>query len=123
MKMNRRLFLTSGAVLLSLSLAGPSVTHAAKRIAATVKRYNPKINFSLEMMARNPLKVPCLTDKYWATFPQRSGRYLARALNWVKKHSQKLHNMDSMSQQRKAEFEQENFRTSIAYARDQLGMV
>ena len=28
--------------------------------------------------------VPCLTEKYWATFPQRNGVYLARALRMVR---------------------------------------
>jgi sugar phosphate isomerase/epimerase len=93
-----------------------------KRIAKTIRSHHPKINFCLEMMARNPLKIPCLTDKYWATFPNRSGRYLARALRWVEKNKQELHNMDGMSQAQKAEFEQENFRKSIAFARDKLGL-
>ncbi len=94
-----------------------------KRVTEAIRRYHPKINFSLEMMARNPLKIPCLTDRYWATFPNRSGGYLARALRWVEKNKQELHNMDGMSETQKAEFEQENFRKSIIYARDELGMV
>jgi len=32
-------------------------------------------------VVRDPLEVPCLTDKYWATFENRSGKYLARALS------------------------------------------
>ncbi len=94
-----------------------------KRITAMLKRCHPKINFTLEMMARNPLKIPCLTDRYWATMPHRSGRYLARSLNLVKAHGRKLHNLDPMTQPQKEEFELENFQTSIAYARDELGLV
>ena len=41
----------------------------------------PDVKFSLEMIVRDPLEVPCLTDKYWATFENRSGSYLARALS------------------------------------------
>ena len=94
-----------------------------KKAAAVLKRHNPKINFSLEMMSRNPLKVPCLTDKYWATFPHRSGRYLSRALAMVKQKGRKLHDMTDMSQQEKLDFERKNFDICVAYARDELGLV
>ena len=39
-----------------------------KRMADIIKRARPDVHFSLEMITRDPLKVPCLTDKYWATF-------------------------------------------------------
>jgi sugar phosphate isomerase/epimerase len=94
-----------------------------KRATATVKKHRPNTNLSLEMMSRNPLKVPCLTDKYWATFPDRSGRYLSRALALVKKRGRKLHDMTNMSQQEKEAFERKNFDISIDYARNELGLV
>ncbi|MFN7927865.1 MAG: TIM barrel protein [Blastocatellia bacterium] len=34
------------------------------RIISTVQKHNPKTKFSLEMMTRDPLKVPCLTKQY-----------------------------------------------------------
>ncbi len=33
--------------------------------------------FNLEMITRDPLKVPCLTDGYWVTFPDLPGRHVA----------------------------------------------
>jgi 3-oxoisoapionate decarboxylase len=54
------------------------------RIVATLLRANPDIVFNLEMATRDPLKVPCLTDGYWATFPERKATYLAAALARVK---------------------------------------
>jgi sugar phosphate isomerase/epimerase len=43
------------------------------RIVDAVRAANPKAKFSLEMITREPLEVPCLTDKYWVTFPDRPG--------------------------------------------------
>ena len=38
------------------------------------------------MITRDPLKVPCLTDRYWATFADLPGRHLARTLSLVRSH-------------------------------------
>jgi 3-oxoisoapionate decarboxylase len=54
------------------------------RIIATLRKANPAIVFNLEMATRDPLKVPCLTDVYWATFPERRASHLAPALECVK---------------------------------------
>jgi len=80
------------------------------------------VKFSLEMITRNPLKVPCLTEKYWASFPDRNGRYLARTLAWVRANRprQPLPNLDLLDQAGRLELEMENVRQSLAYARDKL---
>ena len=38
--------------------------------------------FSLELIMRDPLKVPCLTERYWATLPSVSGRELRERCDW-----------------------------------------
>jgi 3-oxoisoapionate decarboxylase len=58
------------------------------RMISFIKRTRPEVRMSLEMITRDPLLVPCLTDKYWITFPDRNGRYLARALQFVEKSTQ-----------------------------------
>ena len=57
------------------------------RMVEILRRAKPDIQFSLEMATRNPLKVPCLTARYWATFPQVPGRDLARILRYVRTHA------------------------------------
>ena len=52
-----------------------------QRIVATIRRARPDVRFSLEMITRDPLEVPCLTDKYWATFDEVNGAALARTLS------------------------------------------
>ena len=36
------------------------------------------------MITRDPLKVPCLTEGYWVTFPDLPGRHLAHTLSLVR---------------------------------------
>jgi 3-oxoisoapionate decarboxylase len=51
-----------------------------KRAVELLRRSRPKVTFSLEMITRDPLRVPCLTERYWATLPERHARYPARTL-------------------------------------------
>lgn len=59
------------------------------RIIGTLLKSNPKIRFSLEMATRDPLRVPCLTEPYWTTFPDRRGTHLESALARVTEHPPK----------------------------------
>ena len=38
------------------------------------------------MITRDPLSVPCITDRYWATFADLPARELARTLALVRAH-------------------------------------
>ncbi len=57
-----------------------------EKMCAILWKANPNIKMSLEMISRDPLKVPCLTDQYWVTFPDRNGLMLARTLRMVEAH-------------------------------------
>lgn len=96
-----------------------------KKIVAGVKSANPKAKFSLEMITRDPLRVPCLTDKYWITFPDRNGIYLARTLTMVNRESarlQPLPRFDKMSKESQLRAEEENVKYCLAYARQSLNL-
>jgi sugar phosphate isomerase/epimerase len=58
-------------------------------IVQTLRQANRDIRFNLEMMTRDPLVIPCMTDGYWATFADVPGRDLARTLAMVRKHARK----------------------------------
>ena len=49
-----------------------------------LRQANPRVRFQLEMITRDPLSIPCLTEKYWATLGRAPGRDLARTLARVK---------------------------------------
>ncbi len=88
------------------------------RIVSVLQKANPKLRFSLEMMTRDPLKVPCLTPQYWTVFPERSGRYLARTLKLVQSQSNisPLPVVSGLSREAQARVEAENVRKCMEYA-------
>lgn len=95
-----------------------------KRIVAVLRKARPRVRFTLDMLTRNPLVIPCLTEKYWATFPERNGKYLARTLATVRKQKRPapLPRIESLSQNERLKVELENVAKSVAYARDVLGL-
>jgi sugar phosphate isomerase/epimerase len=94
-----------------------------KRMVDILKKTKPDIRFTLELITRDPLKVPCLTDKYWITFPHLPGKDLARALRYVRDHqSDNLQYITKMTPEEQLAREDANIRESLAYARDELGL-
>jgi sugar phosphate isomerase/epimerase len=96
-----------------------------RRAVAAVQRARPKTRFTLEMITRNPLQVPCLTDRYWTTFPDRNGRFLADTLRLVRDAAGRLQHLPHVDQESKAglmQLEEENVKQSLHYARTRLGL-
>ena len=94
------------------------------KVVRTLRTARPGIRFNIEMITRDPLKVPCLADRYWTTFPDLPGRHLAQALTRVREHppSRPLPRISQMSRDAQLQAEDENVRRCLAYARDQLGL-
>ena len=95
-----------------------------KKMLAVIRKAKPGVKMTLEMITRNPLQIPCLTEKYWVTFPEREARRLARALSMVRdqKKTQPLPSMDGLDRKAQLEYEEENVKLSLNYAREQLGL-
>jgi sugar phosphate isomerase/epimerase len=95
------------------------------RIVETVRKARPQAKFSLEMITRDPLKIPCLTEKYWVAFPERNGKFLARTLAWVRAHhsAQPLPRVAGLEPAARLKLEEENVRKSLDFARAKLGLV
>ena len=53
-------------------------------MTAKVRSKHPEVVFHLEMITRDPLDIPCLSDAYWKTFEGKSGIDLARVLRLVR---------------------------------------
>lgn len=94
------------------------------RMIDIIHRARPKTKFNLEMITRDPLKIPCLTDKYWATFPDRDGLYLARTLRLVRDHAPKqpLPRPASLPLGERLKVEEDNVKQCLSYAAAQLGL-
>jgi sugar phosphate isomerase/epimerase len=95
-----------------------------RKAVGILRQARPKVRITIDMLTRDPLKVPCLTDKYWVTFPERNGRVLARMLSFVRKHkpSRPLVMISQLDRESQLKAEMENLRRSVIFARDQLGL-
>ena len=94
------------------------------RAIRIVEQARPNVRWSLEMITRDPLKVPCLNDKYWATFPHRNGLALARTLRFVNSHktAKPLPRIYHLSHEEQLRIENENVMACLKYARETLGL-
>lgn len=88
------------------------------KIVASVRRVRPEITLNLEMMTRDPLKVPCLTPKYWATLEHLSGRRLAEMLALVRAKSAKksLPLISELNKEEQLKLEDENVKQCLRYS-------
>ncbi len=95
-----------------------------KRIIETIRRARPSTRMTLEMITRDPLEIPCLTDKYWSTFPERSGRYLSRTLAMVRSHepAYPLPRFQQLDRGAQLRAEEDNVKRCLNYARERLGV-
>lgn len=95
-----------------------------KRAVATLNKARPGVKYSLDMLTRDPLRIPCLADKYWITFTERNGKHLARMLASVRKNKQArpLVRVSTLSREEQVRVELDNLTASVLYARDELGL-
>ncbi len=92
-----------------------------KRMVQIIKKSKPKIKFSLELITRDPLKVPCLTREFYSTMPTVSARELAKTLRFVRRNSvEKLQRVSHLSLEKQVQLEDSNVKQSIKYAGKEL---
>jgi sugar phosphate isomerase/epimerase len=94
------------------------------RMVRILRDSQPALRFSLEMITRDPLKIPCLTEQYWATFPRLPGIDLARTLQAVRnnKPPRPLPRVSHLSVEEQLKAEDDNVRKCLTYARDHLNL-
>ena len=92
------------------------------RMVRTIRAAWPAANFSLELITRDPLSVPCLTDGYYATFPKLPARDLARTLRLVRANPTEGQQIEALTPEGRAERETRNVVESLAYARRELNL-
>jgi len=91
----------------------------------TIRNANPGIRFTLEMITRDPLEVPCLEDVFWATFPDRNGRFLSRTLTMVARESRRLQPLprySRLSKEAQLRVEEDNVKMCLHSAREMLAL-
>ncbi len=87
-----------------------------------LKKANPAIKPVHEMITRDPLKVAALTDKYWVTWPDRGGKYLADTIRLVNANASKkpLPVISTLSPEAQLQAEEDNNRRCFDWARTAL---
>jgi 3-oxoisoapionate decarboxylase len=99
-----------------------------KQIVGMLRQKDPKMIFNLEMITRDPLRIPVYTPKYWATFDDAysplPGRDLAAVLALVKKNRPKkpLPRVTGLSAEAAVKLEDDCNAQCIAYARQNLAL-
>lgn len=88
-----------------------------KAIVAALRKGNPKVRFQLEMITRDPLSIPCLTEKYWATLGKVPAADLARTLAKVRAAARKepLPRITKLTPAEQLAAEDRNVRESFLY--------
>lgn len=92
-----------------------------KKIVDVIRAAKPKMRFCLELITRDPLRVPALTEKYWRTFPDLPARDLARTLRVVYENaSERLQYVSRLSPDAQLTLEDANVAASLQYAHKTL---
>ena len=92
-------------------------------IVAMCQKQNAEVNFSLEMITRDPLEIPCLTENYWATFENISATELARTMRMVKKNiSKSLPQVSQLSAEGRLEVEEKNVLACLQFSYEKLNL-
>ncbi len=94
------------------------------RIVGMCKLQAADVAFSLEMITRDPLEIPCLKNEYWATLDGVPGTELARTLRMVRQHKFKpaLPRFSQMSAEDRLAVEEQNIVECLAYGKANLGL-
>jgi len=94
------------------------------KIVSILSKSRPEIRFTLELLTRDPLLVPCLEPSYWRTFPEMPAADLARTLRTVRDHQgSELQYPSRLPLVDRVSLERKNLVASIQYARERLGLI
>jgi sugar phosphate isomerase/epimerase len=99
-----------------------------KEMVQLLRQKDPNIIFELEMITRDPLKIPVFTPKYWATFDDSysplPGRDLANTLLLVRRNKPKapLPRVSGLSSEARVKLEDENNLKCITWGRENLAL-
>ena len=94
------------------------------KIVALCRQHNAGIRFNLEMITRDPLRIPCLGNDYWASFEGIAGLELARTLRMVKQNKYQSHlpTVSQVSEEERLAVEEKNILECLRFSKDRLGM-
>jgi hypothetical protein len=86
-----------------------------KAFFAQMKRRNPRVNAVAELISRDPLKVPVLTQDYYRSFPPGHVARRERFLAMVKAKQTKLPYTSQLSAAQQLQVEEDNNRSTFVW--------
>ncbi len=89
-------------------------------VVETIRSARPEVRFTLEMITRDPLKIPCLREHYWTTMGRVPGADLAASLSTVQSHGRPLPLIDQLDEKERFKIEENNNRACLEYAKAKL---
>ncbi|MCI0338656.1 MAG: sugar phosphate isomerase/epimerase [Acidobacteria bacterium] len=100
---------------------GDGITPLAE-IIGIIRKQRSDVHFCLEMITRDPLKVPYKTDHYWITYERRDEARIKKFESTVLRRASKepLPRITGLKPQEALAFEDDNLRRSGAYAKQVL---
>jgi 3-oxoisoapionate decarboxylase len=92
-------------------------------VIQVIRAKKPEVRFHLELITRDPLKIPYLRDDYWATLDEVKARELGGTLAMLKGRAAKREFplVSKMSAAEQVREERENIERSLRYAAEKLG--
>jgi sugar phosphate isomerase/epimerase len=91
-----------------------------KRMVNTIRKAKPTIRFALELITRDALRVPCLTEGYWAPMPDIPAQQMANIMRLVRDKPTESQEVSTLSDERQVELETANVLESLRYAGKEL---
>ena len=93
-----------------------------RAIVDTIRAARPDVRFTLEMITRDPLKVPCLKEEYWTTMGRVPGRDLAATLRTAREKGRPLPRIGHLPEPERLRVEEANNLECLEYGRAHLGL-
>lgn len=92
------------------------------RIVNALRKANPAVKLNLEMITRDPLRVPCLAPKYWASMGQVPATALAEMLALVRrrKHPLALPKISPLPHEQQLRAEADSIAQCLRFATEHL---
>ena len=93
-------------------------------VVRILREARPGLNFNLEVITRDALKVPVFTPQYWATLGEVPASDLAAVLRRVRERKDRpaFPMLSRMEPKEQLAQERENVQQSLSYAREKLGL-
>ena len=105
--------------LLSEVRFGQGVTDQ-KALFAEMRRHNPRVNPIAELITRDPLKIPVLTDDYYRSFPPAQRERRDRWMAMVRAKQTALPTVSGLSPAQQLQAEEDNNRSTFTWGLQNL---